>query len=73
MQRSGKVKPGQKVNIKLSGYPYLEFGMVRGVIKSISLVPSRDAYIIEIDLPDGLTTLYGMKLDFTRICRGLLK
>jgi multidrug resistance efflux pump len=70
MQRSGKVKPGQKVNIKLSGYPYLEYGMVRGVIKSKSLVPSRDAYIIEIDLPDGLTTLYGMKLDFTQNMQG---
>jgi multidrug resistance efflux pump len=70
MQRSGKVKPGQKVNIKLSGYPYLEYGMVRGIIKSISLVPSRDSYIIEIDLPDGLTTLYGLKLDFTQNMQG---
>jgi HlyD family secretion protein len=70
MQRSGKVKPGQKVNIKLSGYPYLEYGMVRGVIKSKSLVPSKDAYIIEIDLPEGLTTLYGKKLDFTQNMQG---
>jgi multidrug efflux pump subunit AcrA (membrane-fusion protein) len=70
MQRSGKVRAGQKVNIKLSGYPYLEFGMVRGVIKSKSLVPSKDAYIIEIDLPEGLTTLYGIKLDFTQNMQG---
>jgi HlyD family secretion protein len=70
MQRSGKVTSGQKVNIKFSGYPYLEYGMVRGVIKSKSLVPSRDAYIIEIDLPDGLTTLYGMQLDFTQNMQG---
>ena len=65
-----KSRPGQKVNIKLSGYPYLEYGMVRGVVKSKSLVPSGDAYIIEIDLPDGLTTLYGMKLDFTQNMQG---
>lgn len=70
MQRSGKVKPGQKVNIKLSGYPYLEYGMVRGVVKSKSLVPSKEAYIIEIDLPEGLTTLYGMKLDFNQNMQG---
>jgi multidrug resistance efflux pump len=70
MQRSGKVRAGQKVNIKLSGYPYLEFGMVRGVIKSKSLVPSGDSYIIEIDLPDGLTTLYGIKLEFTQNMQG---
>jgi len=71
IQRSGKVKPGQLVNIKLSGYPYMQYGMVRGIVKSKSLVPSSDAYIIEIDLPDGLTTLYGIKLDFTQNMPGV--
>jgi len=70
MQRSGKVKTEQKVNIKLSGYPYLEYGIVRGIVKSKSLVPSGDAYIIEIELPDGLSTLYGKKLDFTQNMQG---
>jgi HlyD family secretion protein len=70
MQRSGKVKTNQKVNIKLSGYPYLEYGIVRGIVKSKSLVPSGDAYVIEIELPDGLTTLYGKKLDFNQNMQG---
>jgi len=70
MQRSGKVDTGQVVNIKLSGYPYLEFGMVRGIVKSISLVPTADSYIIEIYFPEGLTTLYGKKLDFTQNMQG---
>lgn len=70
MQRSGKVKPGQMVNIKLTGFPYMEYGMVRGVVKSKSLVPSGDAYIIEIDLPEGLITLYGKKLEFTQNMQG---
>jgi hypothetical protein len=70
MQRSGKVKTGQSVNIKLSGFPYMEYGMVRGIVKSKSLVPSGDAYIIEIELPHGLTTLYGTQLDFTQNMQG---
>jgi multidrug resistance efflux pump len=70
MQRSGKVKNGQMVNIKLSGYPYLEYGIVRGIVRSKSLVPSSDAYIIEVDLPNGLSTLYGIKLDFTQNMQG---
>ncbi|MBK7132512.1 MAG: HlyD family efflux transporter periplasmic adaptor subunit [Bacteroidales bacterium] len=70
MQRSGKVIQGRLVNIKLAGYPYLEYGMVRGVVKSKSLVPAEDAYIIEIDLPNGLTTLYGKKLEFTQNMQG---
>jgi len=70
MHRSGKVKVGQAVNIKLSGYPYLEYGMVKGVVNSISLVPSGDSYVIELNLPSGLTTLYGQKLDFTQNMQG---
>jgi len=70
MQRSGKVKVGRKVNIKLSGYPYLEYGMVKGIIKSKSLVPSGDSYIIEVDLPEGLTTMYGKELEFTQNMQG---
>ncbi len=70
MQRSGKVLTGQKVNIKLSGYPYLEYGMVRGIVETKSLVPAGDAYIIEVGLPSGLTTLYGRKLDFTQNMQG---
>jgi multidrug efflux pump subunit AcrA (membrane-fusion protein) len=70
MQRSGKVTEGQTVNIKLSGFPYLEYGMVRGIIRSKSKVSSYDAYMIEIDLPDGLRTLYGRQLEFTQNMQG---
>lgn len=70
MNRSGKVRIGQAVNIKFSGYPFLEYGMVRGIIRSKSLVPSGDGYLIELNLPDGLTTLYGNKLTFTQNMQG---
>ena len=71
MQRSGKVKTGQLVNIKLSGYPYLEYGMLSGVVKTIPLVPSGDAYVIEINLPSGFKTLYGKELEFTQNMQGI--
>jgi multidrug resistance efflux pump len=70
MQRSGKVKIGKEVNIKLSGFPYLEYGIVRGEVKSKSLVPSGNEYIIEVYLPQGLTTLYGKNLDFSQNMQG---
>lgn len=70
MNRSGKVEPGMKVNIKLSGYPYLEYGIIRGVVKTKSLVASGDAYIIEVSLPSELTTLYGQKLGVTQDMQG---
>ncbi len=36
------------------------------MVKSKSQVASSDSYVIEIELPQGLTTLYGIKLDFTQ-------
>jgi HlyD family secretion protein len=44
--------------------------MVRGVVTSKSLVPTGDSYIIEITLPDGLRTLYGVNLEFTQNMQG---
>lgn len=55
----GKVKPGQVVNVKLRGYPYMEYGLLKGRIRSLSAVPDeRQMYIAEMDFPDGLYTTY---------------
>lgn len=58
MQRSGKVKKGQRVIIRFTNYPDQEFGIVNGVVASVSLVPDENNYRVEIALPDGLTTNY---------------
>ena len=65
-ERSGKVKVGQKVNIRFVNYPDTEFGMVKGVVRKISPIPSNGNYSVEIGLPDGLTTTYRKQLPFTR-------
>jgi multidrug resistance efflux pump len=70
MHRSGKVKTGQMAFIKLSSYPYLEYGMLKSVVRSISLLPSGDEYIIELSLPEGLKTLYGINIEFTQKMQG---
>ena len=63
MMRSGKVKKNQSVNIYFDNYPEREFGMVKGVVKSISLVPNKDNnYIVEVSFPYGLKTTYGKML-----------
>lgn len=54
----GKVKVGQRVIIRFTNYPDQEFGIVNGVVTSISLVPMEDNYMVEIGLPDGLLTNY---------------
>ncbi len=42
----GKVKLGQQVMIKLKGYPFEEYGMLRGTIKDISDVPFNDSLFL---------------------------
>jgi len=70
MAGSGTVKEGQNVNIQLEGYPYLEYGMVQGIIESRSLVPQEDLYVLDVSLPDGLSTFYGKQLDFSQNMSG---
>lgn len=66
--RSGKVKIGQKVNIRLENFPENEFGILRGKVQNISLVPSQSGetiyYTVEIRLPEGLLTTYQKKLPY---------
>jgi len=68
---SGKIRTGQRVNIKLSGYPYMEYGTLRGTVSTISLVPEGNYFTIDIALPAGLTTNTGKTLNFTGELSGL--
>ncbi len=67
---SGKVKTGQKVNIKFDNYPYMEYGLVRGYINNVSLVPTNDVYMVEVEFPDGVVTNYGISLELSREIQG---
>jgi HlyD family secretion protein len=61
---SGKVKQRQPVNVRFLNFPDTEYGMVRGVVNNISVVPSGDSYTLEINFPNGLMTTYGNELPF---------
>jgi biotin carboxyl carrier protein len=60
----GKVEIGQRVNIKLAGFPYMQFGMLKGRIRSVSLVPESKGYVAEIELNEGMTSSYKENLKF---------
>ncbi|MCA0233334.1 MAG: HlyD family secretion protein [Bacteroidetes bacterium] len=60
----GKVKKGQEVIVKLTGYPYQEFGTVRGRITSIATMPKDTAYLIKVGFTEGLVTSTHQKLPF---------
>ena len=60
----GKVKHGQKVNIKLSGFPYMEYGILIGYVNAVSLVPEKEGYVAEIKLGGGMKSTYRETLKF---------
>ncbi len=66
LEGSGKVKIGQQVNIQFANFPHLEYGMVRGIIRTISQVPNDQLYAVDVELPDGLTTYYGIEIPFNQ-------
>jgi HlyD family secretion protein len=66
INRSGKVKVGQKVNVYFANYPDVEFGSVKGRVKNISLIPVNGHYVVDIHLYDGLKTTYNKVLPFSQ-------
>ncbi len=68
---SGKVKPNQKVLVKLDNYRYQEYGIVEGKVQNISLTPDdKGNYYVDVLLPKGLRTSFGKKLPFDRELKG---
>ena len=65
-----KVKIGQRANLKFASYPYLEYGMVKGVVGKIAAVPAGNSYEVEINLPNQLVSTYGKNLEFQQELSG---
>lgn len=66
-QRYGKIREGQRVNIRLNGFPYNEFGILKGEVEECIGVPEYDSqmgvlYTVRISLPEGMTTSYNKQL-----------
>ncbi|MEX2370316.1 MAG: HlyD family efflux transporter periplasmic adaptor subunit [Bacteroidales bacterium] len=67
---AGEVREGHQVNIRFANFPYLEYGMVKGEVSNVSKVPHDDFYSVEVNLPDGLTTYYGIEINFDQNMQG---
>lgn len=71
---AGKIETGQTANVKINNYPYDEYGLMKGVVKSISRITNKlktqngdvDAYWVLISFPEGTVTNFGktLPLDF---------
>ncbi|MDY5433544.1 HlyD family efflux transporter periplasmic adaptor subunit [Bacteroides pyogenes] len=71
---AGKIETGQTANVKINNYPYDEYGLMKGVVKSVSRITNKlkmqngdvDAYLVLISFPKGTVTNFGktLPLDF---------
>ena len=59
-----KIEIGQTVNIKLSGFPYMQYGVLKGRIYSLSQVPGEGGFSADIELTEGMTSTYREKIKF---------
>ena len=63
---AGKVKRGQRVNIKIDNYPFLEYGMLTDTVERISEVPvvidNKNVYVVTVQFPRKLVTGYKIEL-----------
>lgn len=68
---SGKIKVGQAVNIRLANFPDREFGVLKGKIQNISLIPDKDGnLLLDVALPNGLLTSYNKQIIFQQEMKG---
>jgi multidrug resistance efflux pump len=74
---AGKVEPGQRVIMRLDGFPYREYGTLSGTVARVSALGFQaDArtpevtYLAEVNLTKGLVTSYGRTLAFRQEMTG---
>jgi multidrug resistance efflux pump len=62
---SGKVQIGQRVNVMLDGYPFHEFGVIRGTVQSISALAQGGTYVVSVGFDGGeLRSSFGRRFEF---------
>jgi multidrug resistance efflux pump len=59
-----KVKPGMEISLKFPGYPYQEYGTVKGTIEYIKGIPVDSGFMARVILKNGLVTNYGKLIAF---------
>ncbi|MCB0580846.1 MAG: hypothetical protein KDD10_16230 [Phaeodactylibacter sp.] len=70
MSRAGKIRPGQKVIVKLDSYSYAEYGAIEATVDKKSQVPIDGNIIVEIGFKEDLVTTLGKRIEPSREMKG---
>ncbi len=62
---SGKVAPGQRVNIRLDAYPYRQHGVLQGLVQAVAPFPDAEGMrLVDVSLPQGLLSSHRENLQY---------
>jgi multidrug resistance efflux pump len=68
---SGKIKPGQRANVRLNNFPYQEFGYLEGIVEHVSETPDKEGqYVVVVRFPKGMLTNYRILLPPSKQMQG---
>ncbi len=70
IQNAFKIKIGQKVNLKIDNYPFIEYGIIPGVVKSISILGNKNICTIDIELTNALKTTFNKNILYSENMTG---
>lgn len=62
-EKAGMVVCGQAVHIRLTAYPYMQYGQLEGVAQAVHYDQSSGQYHVEVLLPKDLESNYGKKMN----------
>ena len=65
-----KIKESQIVKIKLKGYSYYEYGLIKGIIIGKEDIPINSKYLIKINLEHGLRTSFRKEVEYYEGMKG---
>ncbi len=62
---AGKIRAGQRVDIRLESFPAMEFGAIEATVSAVASVPGEDGYRVDVELPEPFVTTHDHRLPFT--------
>lgn len=73
VNNSGQVKAGMRGLIRLDGFPAQKYGALEATVSNIALVPQKDAYVLDLDLPHALRSTYGKDIALRQEMSGTVR
>ena len=70
---AGKIRSGMRAIIRLDGLPAQEFGTLKAELAQIALLPQKEEYLVDLELPNALRTSYGKAVAFRQEMPGQVR